>query len=387
MVALCVTAAAFILGDGKASADARKFANTFVDPSATPRPRASRTVRNRRYSQFSHDVKAHRVTCSECHKFPSDNWRKVRSEKDAFPDVTEYPKHESCLNCHKQQFFRGASPAICTICHTNPSPRNSTRHAFPNPREIFDTTAKGRAAISDFAIAFPHNKHVEIVAIAPRPVRFEGAMWTRMARSTRNEASCSVCHQTYKPQDKSDEEYVTPRPAASGDIFWLKKGTFKTVPIGHATCFTCHTADSGLSPAPADCASCHTLKPAEPPSDIDPKLAALMGISDKIMLTAWRRRDSSATFRHEWFSHAELSCSTCHGVGSMNTADPKTTRVTIGSCVACHVTETLEEGGAINFEMDARKTDPKFQCAKCHVSFGKRAVPDSHVKAIAAGKQ
>lgn len=356
-----------------------------VLPTPTPR-RPARVVRPAKYSEFPHDVKAHRVSCSECHKFPSDNWQKVRAEADAFPDITEYPKHESCLNCHKQQFFKGARPAICTICHTNPSPRNRERHAFPNPREKFDTTAKGRTATSDFAITFPHDKHIEIVAGVDRRVRFENVAWSRRADLARNETSCSVCHQTYKPQDKSDDEFVTARPASVGEGFWLKKGTFKTAPIGHATCFTCHSADSGMSPAPADCATCHTLRAPQPPSDLDPKLAATMGINDKIMLDSWRRRDSSATFRHEWFSHSELSCATCHNVTAMNTADPKTTRVTLNACAACHVTATTDEGGALNFEIDARKADPKFQCAKCHIAFGKLAIPDSHMKAIAAAR-
>lgn len=377
-VFLCLGLAALGVAD-------RVAGNFDPSPMPTPTRRPTRTPSPPKYSKFPHDVKAHRVSCGECHKFPSDNWQKVRAEKDGFPDITEYPKHESCLNCHKQQFFNGARPTICSICHTNPSPRNSERHAFPNPRERFDTTAKGRTAISDFAITFPHDKHIEIVASTDRLGRFENAAWSRSA-NRRNEASCSVCHQTYKPQDKSDDEFVTARPAAVGEGFWLKKGTFKTAPIGHATCFTCHSADSGMSPAPTDCATCHALKAPEAPSDFDSKLAATMGINDKIMRDSWRRRDSSATFRHEWFSHSELSCATCHNVAAMNTADPKTTRVTISSCAVCHVTATTDEGGALNFEIDARKADSKFQCAKCHVAFGKSPIPDSHIKAVAAAK-
>jgi hypothetical protein len=51
------------------------------------------------------------------------------------------------------------------------------------------------------------------------------------------------------------------------------------------------------------------------------------------------------------------------------------------------VTATTDDGGALNYEVDARKKDPKFQCAKCHIVFGKLPIPDSHAKAIAeAGK-
>lgn len=361
---------------------------SFAAAAPTPRPsKTRRTAPPARYSQFPHDVKAHKSSCNTCHKFPSANWQKVRAGSDAFPDITEYPKHESCLNCHMQQFFKGAKPAICSICHTNPSPRGSARHAFPNPREIFDTTAKGKAAASDFAISFPHDKHIEIVSMdARRQSTFTNAAWVSSRSSVKGEESCSVCHQTYKPQDKSDEEYVTRPPASNGDSFWLKKGTFKTAPIGHATCFTCHSADTGILPAPDNCASCHKLKVKDPPTDFDPALPKAMGIDDKITITSWRRRDSSATFRHEWFSHAELACSTCHAVGTMNTADPNTTKVGISSCAACHVTATSDDGGALNFEVDSRKTNAGFQCVKCHITFGRLPIPESHLKAIAGAK-
>jgi len=376
---LCLTTAVFLYSDPVTGGIA---ASQTAVP--TPVPRASRTPAPRKYSQFPHDVKAHRVNCDQCHKFPSDNWKKVRSEKDAFPDITEYPKHESCLNCHKQQFFQGAKPAICTICHTNPSPRNSTRHAFPNPREIFDTTPKGRTATSDFAISFPHDKHIEIVSRVERREEFTNASWRRGTGRRFAEESCSVCHQTYKPQGTSDDEYVTKPPATLGDAFWLKKGTFKTSPIGHTTCFTCHSADSGMSPEPKNCATCHTLKLPEGPSDFDPKIASAMGIDDKIMFTSWRRRSSAGAFRHEFASHAELSCSTCHIVGTMLTNDPKTQKVPVTSCNMCHITATADDGGVLNFEVESRNKNPSFTCVKCHVSFGNKPIPESHIQAIKA---
>src|SRR5690242_8876667 len=76
-----------------------------------------------KWTDFQHSSKAHQMECSSCHKFPSDNWKKVRDEKTAFADVTDYPKHDSCLKCHQQQFFRrGPTPAICSNCHVNPGP-------------------------------------------------------------------------------------------------------------------------------------------------------------------------------------------------------------------------------------------------------------------------
>ena len=355
--------------------------------SSLPEPVRSQTRRAAaKYSSFPHDVKAHVQECSSCHKFPSENWNKVRTGPAAFPDITDYPKHESCIGCHKQQFFRGRPPVICSICHTNPGPRDSSRHPFPNPREIFDESAKGKRAVSDFAIHFSHEKHVDIVTASGAtrsPFRNASFSAGRMA-----EESCAVCHTTIRPQADSSDEYVTKPPATIGDGFWLKKGTFKSVPTGHTTCFTCHSADTGIEPTPSNCASCHIIKPAAPPMDFDAKLATRIGVQDRVTLDAWRRRDSSGTFRHEFQSHAELSCDTCHAVEKMNTLDAKTKRVGVASCSMCHVTATVDDGGAMNFEVQSRKTNASFQCTKCHVIFGRQPIPPSHVQAIveAGGK-
>jgi len=340
----------------------------------------------RKYSEFPHSAKAHQLVCTTCHKFPSPNWNKVRSESTAFPDITEYPKHESCLGCHRQQFFRGTPPVICSICHTNPGPRDSSRHPFPNPREIFDTSKKGKTTSSDFAISFPHDKHIEIVSDSgarKSPFRFAS-----FKSGPAGEESCKVCHTNLFPQGDSDDEYLTPPPKNIGDAFWLKKGTFKAVPTGHTTCFTCHSQDTGLAPAPTDCNSCHKLKPPMPAADFDPKLAAQIGVEKRVILDAWKRRDSSGTFRHEFMAHNDLSCDTCHTVGTINTLDPKTKRVSVTACATCHVTTTVDDGGVMNYEVKSRKTDSKFQCTKCHIVFGAQAIPQSHIQAIidAGGK-
>lgn len=360
-----------------------------INPMPTPRPKpttgATKPGRKIKYSEFPHDAKAHAMACGSCHKFPTANWKQVRNADAAFPDVTDYPKHESCLNCHRRQFFGSSKPVICAICHTNPSPRDSSRHPFPNPREIFDTTAKGKKAESDFVVGFPHDKHVDIVSKnEARKDGFVNVAWTRSRNTLRAEESCSVCHKTFQPQGQSPDEYVTNPPEKLGDLFWLKKGTFKTTPIGHTTCFTCHSADSGVIPAPETCSACHKLKALEPPADFDATFASSMGIDDKITLASWRRRDSSGKFQHEFFGHVDSSCSTCHNVATMKTDVPMTKKVGISSCATCHATATSDEGGAINFEVDSRKANAAFQCVKCHVAFGKLPVPQSHLKAVSA---
>jgi hypothetical protein len=354
-----------------------------VSPDPTPTPRRRATARRpaapaapKKYSDFPHSVTAHQMECAKCHKFPSPNWEAVRDKDKAFPDITDYPKHESCVGCHKQQFFKGRPPTICTICHTNPGPRDSSRHPFPNPRELFDKSPKGqKAPDSDFAVSFPHDKHIEIVTGEGDPPY----------KPAKGEESCWVCHTTYQPAGDSADEYVAKPPSNLGDAFWLKKGTFKTTPIGHTTCFTCHSADSGLSPAPTDCNTCHKLRPKDPPPDFDAKLAALMG-ADKIMLAQWRHRESAGAFRHEFSMHADMDCATCHTVAQMNTVDYKTKKVPISSCATCHVTATVADGGALNYEADQRQKNPSFQCVKCHVAYGKLPIPKSHLDALEAAK-
>lgn len=351
-------------------------------PVPTPQRRVRRAPVPKKYSQFPHNAKGHAMECGTCHKFPSDNWQQVRSKDAAFPDVTDYPKHESCISCHRQQFFKGTPPTICSICHTSPGPRNSSRHPFPNPRELFDKSAKGKNATSDFVVSFPHEKHVDIVSQRlPGTVEFKNASWSRGRMA---EESCAVCHATQAPQGDAAEEFISKPPNDWGDKFWLKKGTFKTAPTSHATCFTCHSADSGMLPAPTDCAVCHKLAPPSPKADFDSALAVKIGVPEKTMLDSWRARHSSGTFRHEWFSHAELSCATCHNVSTLNTADPATAKVPVTACATCHATATADEGGALNFEIDQRRADASFQCTKCHVVFGKLPIPDSHIKAVAA---
>jgi hypothetical protein len=374
---------------------AEKTRGAELSATPTPRPRARRTVsapRPARSAGFAHDRQPHRMACDSCHKFPSANWNKVRT-KDAFPDITDFPRHESCLSCHRQQFFKGTPPAICSTCHTNPGPRDSSRHAFPNPREIFDLTARGKQAISDFQIYFPHDKHLDVVGDNLLDRRRTGGVYFVNARMKRAEGeSCAICHQTMNPQGDADDEYLTKPPPKLGDDFWLKKGTFKSTPTSHASCFTCHSAETGILPAPTDCATCHKLAGPAVKADFDPKMLTAMKIDERATMLAWRRRDSAGKFRHEWFSHNELACATCHDAAAIRTTDPLTKKVKVLSCggdgTGCHITATADDGGALNFEIDEKKKNVKFECVKCHLSFGRSPIPASHAEAVSklAGK-
>lgn len=361
---------------------------TFVsdtNPNPTPKKKtpSKSSATSTKFKDFPHSARQHsKLACNTCHKFPSANWKQVRKKDEAFPDITDYPKHESCLSCHRRDFYGSPKPTICAVCHSNSSPRNNTRFAFPNPREIFDKTPKGKQAVSDFAISFPHETHIEIVSKNETGKHeFINASFSAK-RKIASEESCAVCHQTYQPQGDSDDEYFTKPPANLGDNFWLKKGTFKTVPTSHTTCFTCHSVEVGILPAPSNCAACHKTAPKLANTDFDAKFAVKIGDLDKLTLNAWRKRDSSATFRHEFSSHAEQECANCHNVATIKTLEASTKKVAITSCNLCHITETSDDGGILNYEIDERKKDLKFQCVKCHIAFGKMPIPESHFKAI-----
>ena len=366
--------------------------------SQSRRPARRPTAQPRRidYSQFSHvtHVTTEKLSCDSCHKFPTKNWKDVRKKDEAFPDVAEFPEHSSCLNCHRQQFFarERPAPAICSSCHVDVTPRNTTRFLFPSLGDVTDPALKTRHFISEFGVGFPHEKHLDVVGVhrprlGPDPAAlFVTATWSVSQKPAEQPKSCPVCHQTYQPQGNSSEEYVTKPPKTLGDNFWLKKGTFQTVPNSHAACFTCHSADSGIPPEPKDCHLCHQLlRPEKLKVDFDPKLPVEMGITAKTILERWSRRISSGAFRHEGGEHPNLNCTVCHTISAMNTLEPKTLRVPVRSCgggEGCHITSTTDDGGALNFEIDQKKTDSGFVCSKCHITFGKESIPENHLAAI-----
>jgi hypothetical protein len=360
----------------------------------------------RRYSRFTHQVAKHKQACDSCHRFPSSNWKQVRKGEEAFPDVTDYPQHASCLQCHRQQFFSGAVPTICSVCHTSPSPSNSARYPFANPREAFDSSPKGKTAFSEYKVYFPHQKHDGLFG-QTRP-RLEPDRRGRLIAVSFNHSapdqdqsaknnSCSKCHQTHQKQGDSDEEFVTKPPKdLPENAFWLRRDTFKTSPQSHTICFTCHSQDGGLPPASADCATCHKLilpeqaaARREAHGDFDPKAATTMAITDRSTLEKWSKREA-VRFRHDWVTHVDLACVDCHKTAAIDTLAENGPKVPVLSCggggTGCHITTTIEDGGALNVELGEKKSNPSFQCTKCHAFLGKQQVPDSHFKALAAVK-
>src|SRR4051812_9711359 len=121
------------------------------------------------YTNFSHATAQHQKACDSCHKNPTENWPRARATDAAFPDITDYPEHASCVSCHRQQFFVGARPVICTVCHTQVSPRADARFPFENPSDAFSKSAKAKTRRVEFSIYFPHDRHQDVMArVAPQ---------------------------------------------------------------------------------------------------------------------------------------------------------------------------------------------------------------------------
>lgn len=354
------------------------------------------------YSKFSHSTHlgSQKLACESCHKFPTSNWKEVRKGDAAFADVAEFPEHSTCLNCHRTQFFarERPAPAICSNCHVNVTPRDTTRFLFPSLGDVADSSKVKRNVESEFLINFPHDKHADVVSRiltnSPSQFGFVAISWRGLipGQDPGGPKSCPVCHQTYQPQGKSDDEYVTKPPKNLGDAFWLKKGTFKTAPNSHTVCFSCHNADMGIPPAQNECGTCHQQAPPQPAQkqDFDTKLAETIGVADETVLMAWRDRMSAGAFRHEGGEHPNLSCLTCHNVNAISSLSARNSMVPLTSCggaEGCHITATADEGGILNYEIDQRKSNSSFVCTKCHISFGKEAVPSSHLQAVLSPKK
>ncbi|HEX8722410.1 MAG TPA: hypothetical protein VF736_17475, partial [Pyrinomonadaceae bacterium] len=381
--------------------------------SAAPQTRRQRAQRRAParprvdYARFTHQTAAHRKdSCSSCHKSPSDNWRQARARDAAFPDITDYPEHASCLDCHRRQFFTGARPAICSVCHTVVSPRAGDRHPFANPAESFARSERSKARPGEFALVFPHDVHQDVMARLDEPA--EDARGFRFARASfRQEAapkpgpkpnSCSICHETYAPQGARAAATPAPAPAAAQAAGAapdaIPAGLLKTTPTGHESCFNCHWQEGGEKPYSSDCAGCHKLLPpgsrAARPSaaarDADAQFAARLGYAgDPFALRKLLRRES-ATFAHDEENHRGIDCATCHTrIPALSTLDASTLKVPLLSCgggSSCHISARPKK--ILNEEVDKKLADAGFRCTKCHVNLGREKPPQSHLDA--AGK-
>lgn len=394
-------------------------AETAVEPAqqrrARQRPARRRTPVRRTpraglaYTDFSHSTQAHRErSCQSCHTIPTPNWIRVRKAGQAFPDVTEYPDHASCLDCHRRQFFSGARPTICSICHTNVSPRDGTTFAFANQEEDWAIKKREKpGAKSEFISRFPHERHLDVMARLDETDAGSGFGFVRVSFSARQDKkeevgnSCSVCHQIYQPKGDSDAEYIK-KPAEEPkkdnlgreEPFWFKRGTMMTSASSHASCFACHWQEGGEKPLSNDCAGCHTLLTAGlklqlqlEGADAEPEHPSVVGVVSERMVKQWNQR-RSARFTHEQSNHARESCTSCHvavtGASRINT---DTLFVPIQTCGKCHGTKTGSNKSrtVLANEVKAKQKDNNFQCTKCHINLSSAPaseIPRSHTAMV-----
>jgi hypothetical protein len=315
-----------------------------LSPIARPRSAAKATSN---YSKFLHATKAHQEACSACHQAPTSNWQNVRD----FPDVADFPDHNACVRCHRPQFFKGAQPVICTVCHTKTSPRNDARLSFPSPSRP-----------QQFTIEFPHDKHQDVIAeLRPssKALEFSKVSWWKSAHATssaddpvKKYNNCEICHAT---------NTTPPVAPAAGwtDKFVPEPDTYKSVPQNHASCFNCHWR--GQEPTKDNCAGCHKLAASPYPASATPNR-------------------KSIKFRHDGGGDKKnhpAECTTCHiNITRASTLKGLKPDVPIApSCAAssCHQPVIAEELSKFN------KAPGSFTCVKCHTSeVGSRKPPNSH---------
>ena len=355
------------------------------------RPRTTRPTNQQapvgsatKYSAFQHSSDKHKtLKCTECHKVPTE-WTAKRD----FPDVADFPDHDACVRCHRQQFFTrqsiiGTGPAICTVCHVRAAPREDARFAFGKPNNS-NQQAKPKDE-RQFTIEFPHDKHQNVIARLrePRELKVTGAQPSRLpdptqartlafqsiARSFVNVSftqlfddkkpdynNCSICHQT----DMSLAIVALPPPNTDPAMLH----PFKSMPRTHDSCFNCHWKNE--QPVADDCAGCH--KPVA------------------TFIADVRQTRISAKFAHEGGKGEHVAeCTTCH----INITRAATTRgltpdVPINACASCHRDSkktTYPKAVTIEAELDQFKKTG--ECTYCHAAdVGKKKPPPSHDAAI-----
>ncbi len=298
------------------------------------------------YSRFSHSTQQHQADCKTCHQAPTANWQKVRE----FPDITDYPDHESCVRCHRQQIFRTAQPLICSVCHKKPSPRDEARLNFP-----VATVAP------EFKIIFPHDKHQDVIAsLLSRPRRTgdsRTAKYTKAAHAPDDKSkgynNCSVCH-------IADTTAVDQPKGGWIDGYVPPTDTFMTAPENHSSCFSCHWGRQ--EPVRNNCAGCHKL-------------------SNRADFAAALPNRISLKFRHEGGGEKNNhigECTTCHiNITKVATLEGLKPDVPITSCSECHNKDGLRQD--LNVELGTIDKNKDFKCSYCHSSnIGKLDPPPSH---------
>jgi hypothetical protein len=385
------------------------------------RPRAQAPAKPARdYSLFTHashrkDSNGKELACSSCHTIPSPaEPDKIAAATDPRIDMG-YPYHDSCLRCHlhRQQFYRGNFPVICTVCHTRVSPRLSSRDVypqFPSPKRGSDITSR------EFPGYFPHGLHQSLMAKNDsRGHEIDGGLnllrvsFTASGQDNQPPKSpdaCATCHLT-------DGRGALPLPLKGirpDETFKrIEADTFKTIPgeggaSAHASCFSCHW--QAQKPTKDDCNGCHLS-----PSDYRArKLEIIQAPAFSQNAVMWFKdwplgvpKRFSLKFRHDTHSIPfdgkgpetnghDIGCTRCHiNITQMTTLNIPKADVQIISCAQCHATVRgtgipvgpnvrVTISDEMKLKADASKN---YTCVACHTSvIGSQPPPCSHYSAL-----
>lgn len=354
-----IFALVFVFAMGAAIAQTRRR-KPASKPATQQAPKGSAT----KYSAFIHSSDKHKsLTCNSCHKVPT-NW----TAKRAFPDVADFPNHDACVRCHRQQFFTrqamaGLGPIICTVCHVRASPRDDARFAFGKPNGA--SQAARPKDERQFIIEFPHDKHQNVIAsrrLDRRSEKPSGFIRASFFESPDDQQkpdynNCSICHQ---PNDQINIAPVTRSADASAQV----NRFFKTTPHSHDSCFNCHWKNQ--QPVGDDCAGCHKAVPA---------FAATPAL-----------KRTSAMFSHEGGKGEHvLECTTCHiNISRAGTLRGLTPDVPIAACATCHKdNKKTTYPKIITIEDELAQFKQTNNCAYCHTpDVGKKTPPASHGAAV-----
>src|SRR6266436_4013428 len=326
-------------------------------PSTQQAPKAPQT----KYSAFQHSSDKHKsLACDSCHKIPT-TWTAKRD----FPDVADFPNHDACVRCHRQQFFTrqsfvGTGPAICTVCHVRAAPREDGRFVFGKPNGAGQSTKPKDER--QFTIEFPHDKHQNVIgSVRPGRPSEEAVEFVRASffKSQTDDPkrpeynNCSICHQ------RNDSLVIAPLSAPPDSATQANK-FFKTMPHAHDLCFNCHWQHQ--KPAGDDCGGCHKSSPGFV-ATLAPKRISMM-------------------FSHEGGKGEHvMECTTCHiNITRASTLRGLTPDVPIAACITCDkdnkkttypkITTIEEEFGQF------KKTS---SCTYCHTpDISKKKPPASH---------
>ena len=337
--------------------------------------------------------------------------------------MKDFPDHPSCIECHRQQFFRGARPVICSNCHTVTGPRAEARFKFPKPNEP-----------SEFAEVFPHSAHVKPTTL----VQFRRFLGEKATTTD----SCRYCHKSdsreFKPEAAAASAKPSPSPAQAATApagFALPAGTFMTTPTSHATCFQCHWREGvegrEQKPLANECSSCHDnirqrSRPAASPaaagnaaaaaatattpaaSPARPAVPKALIVPASLARFRPTRDDSwparvSPKFVHEIDAHKKrtsddgkeipINCTACHTAirraTTLEALKLPENQVRLPTCgtSACHtaVTGVAQMRLSVFRELRERVKDPKFDCALCHAPpISTAEAPCDHYAAVYA---